>query len=96
MEYFQHIHPTQQPDGTLVDRCDAAEGGALQGASDFLPGGGAVQFLAQPLVTAGYTGDLAGDSAHLVPDTVLTRPWTTSPRRYRSTRRRSSPDSTVI
>jgi len=41
--------------------------------SDFLPGGGASQFIARPLVTAGFTGDLASVSAHLVPDTVLTK-----------------------
>ncbi len=41
--------------------------------SDFLPSGGASQFIARPLVTAGYAGDLAADSAHLVPDTVLTK-----------------------
>ena len=36
-----------------------------------MPSGGASQFIARPLVTAGYAGDLAADSAHLVPDTVL-------------------------
>ena len=39
--------------------------------SDFLPAGGSTQFIARPLVTAGYAGDLAADSAHLVPDTVF-------------------------
>ena len=34
--------------------------------SDFLPAGGSSQFLARPLVTAGYAGDLAGDCARLV------------------------------
>ena len=41
--------------------------------SDFMPSGGASQFIARPLVTAGYAGDLAADSAHLVPDTVSTK-----------------------
>src|SRR6202035_1654911 len=34
---------------------------------------GSSQFIARPLVTAGYTGDLAADSAHLVPDKDLTK-----------------------
>src|SRR5581483_10854008 len=34
------------------------------------PKGGSGQFLARPLITAGYTGDLAAGSAHLVPDSV--------------------------
>ena len=38
-----------------------------------MPGGGASQFIARPLVTAGYVGDLAADGAHLVPDAVLTK-----------------------
>ena len=35
--------------------------------------GGSSQFIARPLVTAGYSGDLAADSAHLTPDAKLTK-----------------------
>jgi rRNA maturation protein Nop10 len=73
MEYFEHIHPVQQADGTWSIDVTLPKAGYYKVLSDFLPGGGAVQFLARPLVTAGYTGDLAGDSARLVPDTVLTK-----------------------
>jgi hypothetical protein len=73
MEYFQHIHPTELPDGTWSIDVTLPKAGYYKVLSDFLPGGGAAQFLARPLVTAGYAGDLAGDSAHLVPDTVLTK-----------------------
>ena len=73
MEYFQHIHPVQQPDGTWSIDVTLPKAGYYKVLSDFLPGGGAVQFIARPLVTAGYAGDLTGDSAHLVPDTVLTK-----------------------
>ena len=45
--------------------------GYYQVLSDFLPTGGASQLIARPLVTAGYAGDLAGNSARLVPDTSL-------------------------
>ena len=73
MEYFQHIHPEQQPDGTWTIDVTLPKAGYYKVLSDFLPGGGASQFIARPLVTAGYAGDLAGDSAHLVPDTMLTK-----------------------
>jgi Heavy metal binding domain len=73
MEYFQHIHPVEAPDGTWSIDVTLPKAGYYKVLSDFLPAGGAVQFLARPLVTAGYTGDLAADSAHLVPDTVLTK-----------------------
>ncbi len=38
-----------------------------------MPSGGRRNSSQGPLVTAGYTGDLAADSAHLVPDTNLTK-----------------------
>jgi hypothetical protein len=41
--------------------------------SDFMPSGGASQFIARPLVTAGYAGDLTADSAHLVADATATK-----------------------
>ena len=73
MEYFQHIHPTEQPDGLWSIDVTLPKAGYYKVLSDFLPGGGSAQFIARPLVTAGYAGDLAGDSAHLVADTVLTK-----------------------
>ena len=73
MEYFQHIHPEEQPDGTWSIDVTLPKAGYYKVLSDFLPSGGASQFIARPLVTAGYAGDLAADSAHLVPDAVLTK-----------------------
>jgi rRNA maturation protein Nop10 len=73
MEYFQHIHPEEQPDGTWRITVTLPKAGYYKVLSDFLPGGGASQFIARPLVTAGYAGDLAADSAHLVPDAMLTK-----------------------
>lgn len=73
LEYFQHIHPEQQADGTWSIDLTLPKPGYYKILSDFVPSGGSAQFIARPLVTAGYTGDLAGDSAHLVPDTVLTK-----------------------
>jgi hypothetical protein len=71
MEYFEHIHPEQRPDGTWTIDVTLPKPGYYKVLSDFLPTGGSTQFIARPLVTAGYTGDLAGDSARLVPDTVF-------------------------
>jgi hypothetical protein len=71
MEYFQHIHPQEAADGTWSIDVTLPRAGYYKVLSDFLPAGGSSQFIARPLVTAGYTGDLAADSAHLVPDSVL-------------------------
>jgi rRNA maturation protein Nop10 len=73
MEYFQHIHPEEQPDGTWSIDVTLPKAGYYKVLSDFMPSGGSSQFIARPLVTAGYVGDLAGDSARLVPDTVSTK-----------------------
>jgi hypothetical protein len=73
MEYFQHIHPEEQPDGTWTIDVTLPKPGYYKILSDFMPSGGAPQFLARPLVTAGYAGDLEADSAHLVPDTNPTK-----------------------
>src|SRR5437016_12337969 len=73
MEFFQHIHPEEQSDGTWTIDVTLPKPGYYKVLSDFLPGGGSSQFIARPLVTAGYTGDLEGDSASLVPDSNLTK-----------------------
>jgi heavy metal-binding protein len=73
MEYFQHIHPRELADGTWTIDVTLPKAGYYKVLSDFLPSGGASQFIAHPLITAGYDGDLVGDSARLVPDVVLTK-----------------------
>ena len=73
MEYFQHIHPEQQPDGAWSIDVTLPKAGYYKVLSDFMPGGGSSQFIARPLVTAGYAGDLAASSANLAPDNVLTK-----------------------
>jgi len=70
MEHFEHIHPEQHPDGTWTIDVTLPKPGYYKVLSDFLPSGGSTQFIPRPVVTAGYTGDLAADSAHLVADTV--------------------------
>jgi len=71
MEYFEHIHPEQRPDGSWSIDVTLPKPGYYKVLSDFLPTGGSTQFIARPLVTAGYAGDLAGDRARLMPDTVF-------------------------
>ena len=73
MTHFEHIHPEQQADGTWLIDVTLPKAGYYKVLSDFMPTGGASQFIARPLVTAGYAGDLAGDSSHLVADTRLTK-----------------------
>ena len=73
MEHFEHIHPQQQRDGTWSIEVRLPRAGYYKVLSDFVPGGGAAQLIARPLVTAGYGGDMIGDSARLVSDSVLTK-----------------------
>jgi len=70
MTFFQHIHPEESEDGTWSIDVTLPRPGHYAVLSDFLPSGGSSQFLARPLVTAGYAGDIMADSAHLVPDTT--------------------------
>ncbi len=73
MEFFEHIHPEEQPDGTWTIDATLPKPGYYKILSDFMPSGGAPQFIARPLVTAGYAGDLEGDSAHLAADTAASK-----------------------
>jgi hypothetical protein len=73
LEYFQHIHPEENAEGEWSINVTLPKAGYYKVLSDFMPSGGAPQFSARPLVTAGYSGDLATDSARLVPDSVSTK-----------------------
>lgn len=73
MSHFEHIHPRQLADGTWTIDVTLPKPGYYKLLSDVLPSGGSSQFIASPLVTAGYDRDLISDSAHLVPDTVPTK-----------------------
>jgi hypothetical protein len=71
LEFFEHIHPAMRDDGTWTIETSVPKDGYYQVLCDFMPSGGSGQFLTAALVTANYSGDLATDSAHLTPDTVL-------------------------
>lgn len=71
MSVFQHIHPEIQPDGTWTIQTMVPKPGYYRVFSDFVPMGGAPQFLGRALVTAGFDGDLASSAVQLETDPVL-------------------------
>ncbi len=72
-EEFQHIHPTQQADGSFTIETKLSRAGYYKIFCDFFPKGGSPQVIHQSLVTAGFNGDLLSAQARLVPDKVLTK-----------------------
>ena len=73
LKHYDHVHPEQQPDGSLAIEVTLPRPGYYKLYSDFLPVGGTPQVVPQVLVTAGVTGDLASSRARLVPDKTLRR-----------------------
>jgi hypothetical protein len=73
MEHFQHIHPELAADGTWTIDVTLPRAGYYKVLSDFLPSGGASQFIARAVVTAGYAGDLEESRALLRPDVTATK-----------------------
>jgi len=73
MEFFEHIHPEQQPDGRWSIEVTLPKPGDYQLLSDFLPTGGSPQFIGRTIETAGFTGDLESQAPHLQPDTLFTK-----------------------
>lgn len=71
LNFFEHIHPTMGEDGTWTIETSVPKAGYYQVLCDFMPKGGSGQFLTAALVTDGYAGDLATDSARLSPDAEL-------------------------
>ena len=73
MEFFEHIHPEQQPDGRWSIEVTLPKPGDYHVLSDFLPTGGSPQFIGRTIETAGFTGDLSSQAPHLQPDTLFTK-----------------------
>jgi hypothetical protein len=73
MEFFEHIHPEQQPDGRWSIQVTLPKPGDYHLLSDFLPTGGSPQFVGRTIETAGFTGDLESQAPHLQPDTLFTK-----------------------
>ncbi len=73
MSEFQHVHPELQAGGSWALDVTLPKAGYYWVVSDFVPTGGSPQFVARPLVTAGFDGDIVTSGAHLVPDSLLTK-----------------------
>ena len=73
LNYFAHIHPRQQADGSFVIETSVPKSGAYFVYSDIFPVGGVPQVAYGNLITAGYKGDLFSARARIEPDQVLTR-----------------------
>ena len=73
LNYFAHLHPRQQGDGSFVIETAVPKAGAYLVYSDFFPVGGVPQVAYGNLMTAGYHGDLFSGRAQIKPDEVLTR-----------------------
>jgi hypothetical protein len=70
MAVFEHVHPELQANGSWAIDVTLPKAGYYSVISDFVPTGGSPQFLARPVMTAGFDGDLLSDGARLVADTV--------------------------
>lgn len=68
LQHFEHLHPTQRDEGSWSIEIMLPRPGAYKVLSDFLPQGGAGQFVARPLITADYDGDLIAANALLPHD----------------------------
>ena len=70
LEYYDHVHPEMQPDGSWIIDVTMPKPGHYKLYSDFLPLGGSPQVVPQLLI-AGDPGDLEGARAHLPSDDGL-------------------------
>ena len=68
LNYFSHIHPEQQRDGSFAIETMVPKEGSYLIYSDIFPKGGLPQVVYRNLVTAGFTGDLFSSGAKLEPD----------------------------
>ena len=73
MTSFQHLHPTQQQDGSWTLTATVPRPGYYRVLSDFVPTGGAPQFLGQTFVTAGFVGDMESQRPQLEEDWATTK-----------------------
>jgi hypothetical protein len=71
LNYFAHLHPRQQADGSFVIETSVPKPGAYFVYSDVFPVGGVSQVAFVSLITAGYRDDLFSSLAAIKPDEVL-------------------------
>ena len=70
LEYYDHVHPDVQPDGSWTIDVTVPKPGHYKLFSDFLPVGGSPQVI-PALLVAGEPGDLEAARAHLQSDVSL-------------------------
>ena len=73
LNYFAHIHPQQHSDGSFSTAMTVPKQGAYLVYSDIFPVGGIPHVIQRNLITSGFSGDLFGARARLVPDTELVK-----------------------
>jgi hypothetical protein len=71
LEHYDHVHPSQDDDGSWVAEVMLPREGQYKVYSDFMPSGGAPQVIAVPLVIGNHATDGPSRIAALVPDRVL-------------------------
>ena len=71
MVQFQHLHPEMRPDGSWHVAVTLPTPGYYRVISDFVPSGGAPQFIAETLVTSSYPGSLLSQRARLEDDIAV-------------------------
>lgn len=72
-DFFDHVHPEQQQDGSWNLRITLPRPGYYRLYSDFLGRGGVPQVVVRTIATTGFTGDLPSSKAQLVPDKVAVK-----------------------
>ena len=58
LEYFAHVHPSLQADGTFEQTISLPRAGAYRLIADFAPEGAMPELLQKTIVTAGFTGSV--------------------------------------
>src|SRR6266852_3317142 len=72
LNYFAHLHPQQQADGSFTIETMVPKAGSYIIYCDIFPVGGMPQVAHLNLITAGFNGDLFSWQAQLEPDKILT------------------------
>lgn len=73
LKHFDHIHPTQQSDGSFIIETVLPKAGMYHLYCDIFPAGGTPHVVHQNLVTSGFKGDASKLQAQLLPDQILTK-----------------------
>ena len=71
LEFFEHLHPERQPDGSWHIELTLPKPGYYRVLSDFLPSRGSPQFLGATLITSDFEGDLESEGAEIEPDATF-------------------------